>query len=175
MAKYLLRYRRIYYLFAPMFRKLSTFITHNRIASVVIVLGLILGGYLIFSEGANLPTDLITVARGDITESVIVTGNTKPVATIDLAFQTSGRIASISASVGSTVVAGQIIATEDVSKLAAQLKEAQAGVEAAQAKLDALKNGARPEDIQITQTTLDKAIQDLANDYNGVLTILNDA
>ncbi|MDO8536954.1 MAG: efflux RND transporter periplasmic adaptor subunit [bacterium] len=133
------------------------------------------GSIFYYSRSNNSAPDLITTRRGDISEEVIVTGNTRPVQEISLAFQVSGKIARVNVGVGDKVAAGEALVELDTSELAARLREVEASVAAAQAKLDALKRGTRLEDIQITRTQLDKAEQDLTNDYNGVLAILNDA
>ncbi len=153
-----------------LFKKL---LTNKIIIGIVaaVALGLIL--YSQFSK--TPPPQLITVQRGDIAEKVIVTGSTKPVQAIDLAFERTGKIVRVNFDVGATVRAGTVLVELGHGELAGQLKEAEANVAAAQAKLDALKRGARPEDIQITRTQLSKAEQDLANDYNGVLSTLSDA
>ena len=139
------------------------------VAAAVVGIGL----YKYFSQSP--PPQLISVRRGDIAEQVIVTGSTKPVQTIDLAFERTGKIARVNFDVGANVGAGTVLVELGHGELAGQLKEAEANVAAAQAKLDALKRGTRPEEVQITRTQLNKAEQDLANDYNGVLSILSDA
>ncbi|HUZ92719.1 MAG TPA: efflux RND transporter periplasmic adaptor subunit [Candidatus Paceibacterota bacterium] len=128
-----------------------------------------------FVSGKKAPVNLITVARGDIAEEVIVTGNTSPISNTDLAFQASGRIAAVHVAVGDMVTAGEPLAELDASELQAQLAQAQASAQAAQAKLDGLKAGTRPEDITITRTNIAKAEQDLTNDYDGVPATLADA
>ncbi len=139
---------------------------------VVLAAGGVIYHYAFGNKSA--PT-LISAARGDISEEVIVTGNTTPVSDINLGFQTAGRIAVVHVDVGEKVTVGEALAELDASQLKAQVRQAQASVDAAQAKLDSLKKGTRPENIQITQTAIAKAKQDLANDYNGVVAILDDA
>ncbi|MDP2598787.1 MAG: efflux RND transporter periplasmic adaptor subunit [Candidatus Liptonbacteria bacterium] len=141
-------------------------------ALVAVAAGGVVSYYTIGNESA---LNLISVSRGDISDEVIVTGNTKAVHDIDLEFQASGKIAAVYANVGDKVNAGEVLAKLNSSQLEAQLRQAQASVEAAQAKLDALLRGTRAEDIQITKTAIAKAEQDLANNYNGVTAILSDA
>ncbi len=133
------------------------------------------GAISYYAFGKKPALNLITVARGDISEQVIVTGNTKAVQDISLAFQTSGRISAVRVSVGDKVVSGEALAELDSSQLQGQLAQARANVDAAQAKLDSLRKGTRPEDIQITETAIAKSRQDLANDYNDVVAVLDDA
>jgi HlyD family secretion protein len=61
---------------------------------------------------------------------------------------------------GDQVKQGQILATLSAADAAAQLSSAQAGLDAAEAHLEAVKNGARPEDIAVSdaQVTADEAV-----------------
>lgn len=144
------------------------------IAIVSIVIG---GGAFYFFAVKNNTAQyqFVTVTRGSITETVSVTGNTTPVTTVSLAFENSGTIAAVHYDVGNAVSAGSIIAKLDTSDLDAQLAQAQASVDTETAKLKALQVGPRPEDIQISQTALTKARQDLANLYGGVNETLADS
>ena len=119
--------------------------------------------------------EIIEVKRGTISQEVEITGKTKPANNVDLAFERSGRVNSIRASVGDKVVAGQILITLETSELQAQLLDAQANADSQRAKLGELKSGARPEDIKIKEAELSKAKQDLTNDYLSVPDVLNSA
>ncbi|MBI4086158.1 MAG: efflux RND transporter periplasmic adaptor subunit [Candidatus Liptonbacteria bacterium] len=154
----------------PLIKKLIA----NKIVIGIVAAAIVgIGSYKFFSK--KPAHQLISVLRGDIAEQVIVTGSTKPVRNIDLAFERTGKIVRVNFGVGATVKTGAVLAELGHGELSGQLKEAEANVAAARAKLDALKRGARQEDIQITRTQLNKAEQDLANDYDGVLSILSDA
>jgi HlyD family secretion protein len=117
----------------------------------------------------------IVVQRGAITQEVTVTGKTKPTSDIRLAFEKGGRISRVSVKVGARVAAGQVLAELDKTELFAQLAEAEATLQVQQAKLNELKQGSRPEDIQVKQTELKKAEQGLVNEYQTVFDVLNDA
>jgi HlyD family secretion protein len=117
----------------------------------------------------------VTVTRGSITETVAVTGNTSSTTNVSLAFQTGGVIASVYAGLGTHVSAGQTLASLDTSDLRAQLAQTQAAVDAAQAQLDTLTAGPRPENIAVSQTALTSAQQNLSNTYSGIENTLADA
>jgi multidrug efflux pump subunit AcrA (membrane-fusion protein) len=140
-----------------------------------IVLLVILSVLFYSFSGRGTSTETISVNRDTITQEVSVTGKTKPSENVDLAFDRGGRVVWISAQVGDHVTPGQVLAQTDTSDLSAQLKEALGGLASQQAKLDELIRGSRPEDIQIKQTQLNKAKQDLANYYSSVADSLNDA
>ncbi|HTP57014.1 MAG TPA: efflux RND transporter periplasmic adaptor subunit, partial [Candidatus Paceibacterota bacterium] len=90
----------------------------------------------------------------------------------DLSFPAGGHIVAAPAKVGDTVVVGQLLAAVDTSQLNAQLANAQATRDSQQAKLDGLVAGARPEDIAVAQSQLDKAQQDLDNELSSVRDVL---
>ena len=158
---------------------------------VVILIGW--GAYSYFA-GKNVPTyGLTTVTRGNISQEVSVTGRVKPAQNVDLAFEKSGKVARINAAVGDKVAAGQILAVLANNDLAAQVLQAKASLAVQQANLNALKDGTRPEEIQIARTNVttaqkslsdaqsnlanvkNKADVDLNNLYGGVKDTLNDA
>ena len=88
---------------------------------------------------------------------------------VSLGFQNSGTISGVYHDVGEHVAAGTVIAVLNASDLSAQLAQAQANVDAEQAKLAGLQAGAQPEDIAVSQASLAKAQQDLANMYSGIV------
>jgi HlyD family secretion protein len=74
----------------------------------------------------------------------------------------SGRITKLNVDVGSQVKAGDVIAELDKAQLNAQVEQAQAGVDAANVKLQVIQAGARPEavaaadaNVQAAQAKLD--------------------
>ncbi len=142
--------------------------------SLGIVLVIILAGWFFFRSGPVAAENVI-VRRGTISEQVTVTGKTKPVDDLQLAFQSGGRVARVKVAVGDAVSAGEILAELDTSELSAQLAQARANIQVQEAKLSELRRGSRPEDLQITQTELKNAEQGLANAYANVFNVLNDA
>ena len=127
------------------------------------------------SRSKGTAYEFFTVTRGDVAQTVSVTGNTKPVDNLSLSFQQSGRIVGMYADVGQAVRQGQVILELDNRDLKAQLASAEASAASQDARLTALKNGTRPEDIQISQTNVEKARVGLQNDYASTLGTLNDA
>ncbi len=135
------------------------------IVTVIVVGGLI---YTFYFRNTGTKYQFITVQRGSITQEVTVTGNTTPISSVDMAFQSGGTIAAVNYDVGAHVNAGDVIVRLDTSGLEAQLAQAQADVDAQKANLALLEAGATQEDIQVSQTAVTKAQQDLANDYLSV-------
>lgn len=120
---------------------------------VFLILAVVLaaGGYFYFGRKQNSKYEFVVAQKGDITQEVSVTGRVKPAQSVDLAFEKSGRVKGVYADVGQKVIVGQMLAELDSAELSAQLKQAQANVKAEQARLDELKRGTRPEDIEIQQ------------------------
>ncbi len=180
----------------------------NKIFIFFSVLAII--GFFIFifsGEKKELPYESAKVERGGVVQEVSVTGNVKAKENVDLAFEISGKIASVDVSVGDKVKKGDRLASLDSSEIDANFAQALAGVEAAKAmlkqyeaayaaenaKLAELKEGARLEDIQLSETRVlnarktlsdasvkldnikEKAENDLKNLYDDVDDILNDA
>lgn len=163
------------------------------IISVVIFVAVVFGGYWFFLRSEQPVYETVIAQKGDIIQEVSVTGRVKPAQSVNLAFERSGKVAEVFIKVGDKVKAGQALIALDNSELSSQLKQAEASLESARAKLAELKRGARPEEIAIAETavanaeksladaktnlenTREKADGDLANLYGSAKNILNDA
>jgi RND family efflux transporter MFP subunit len=148
--------------------------TKTIIIGVVIVLVGVVIYFTWFHKGSG-QYQFVSVKKGSITETISVTGNTTPVQSLDLAFQNGGNIAEVDKNVGDQVSAGAVIARLDTSGLQAQLAQAQASVDAANAKLASLQAGAQPADIQQSQAALAGGQQTLTNMYSNVSNTLADS
>ncbi|MEK7094425.1 MAG: biotin/lipoyl-binding protein, partial [Patescibacteria group bacterium] len=136
---------------------------------------LIILGYFFFFRGSTSTSGLTTVEWGTVKQEINITGNTKPLESVNLAFEQSGRIAEASVRVGSRVSPGQILARLDQDQLFAERAGQQANVESEEATLEEMKKGSRPEDVQIKQAALATANQYLDSKYQELLDTLNDA
>jgi len=139
----------------------------------VVVVG---GGIYFFvasKSGGNY--QFVNVTRGTITEVVSVTGNTTPLQSLDLSFESGGTVAGVYKNAGDAVSAGDALVSLDTSGLQAQLAQAQAGVDAAQATLENLQAGATPQSIQVSQAAVVTANQTLTNTYTSIGNAVTDA
>jgi HlyD family secretion protein len=98
------------------------------------------------------PTPLPTVAPPAVEPSrssggVVASGEIAPVQKAALSFTASGRVATVDVALGDEVQAGQLLATLETASQEAQVAQAEATVRAAQANLERLRAGARPEEI----------------------------
>ncbi|MDO8443555.1 MAG: HlyD family efflux transporter periplasmic adaptor subunit [Candidatus Azambacteria bacterium] len=124
--------------------------------SVIVISVIILGGYFIFSGGKKSEPEFITVKRGAILQEVSVVGNVKPVKSVDLAFEKSGKISFVLAEVGDYVSSGATLVGQDSSELYSQLEKANA-------------------DLETQKAEFNKSEIVLDNYYSAVANVLNDA
>lgn len=132
-----------------------------------------IGIYQGFLKNEKPSFTLAEVVRGNIAQEIAETGQVKKGEEINLSFQNSGRVEKIYVEVGDQVESGESLAKLETTQLQIQLEEAQANFDAQKARLTGLQVGTRTEEIQISQTLLDKAETELDNLYNYALAVLN--
>ncbi|MFH0988164.1 MAG: biotin/lipoyl-binding protein, partial [Parcubacteria group bacterium] len=146
----------------------------------IIILFIIAFGFRINLQNATSGiAESVTVKLGNISQVVSATGRVKSAESVRLAFEIGGKISRAYFKVGDKVKAGQILVSLDNADLLAQLQQYQAARASQQALLDQYRNGTRPEEIQIAQTSLSnaqtKATSDLNNWYGTAHNTVQDA
>jgi HlyD family secretion protein len=111
-------------------------------------------------EAVEVETALVT--RGSLTSSINAIGSVNPRAEVALSFEVPGRISQVLVQAGDRVEKDQPLVRLDTRDLDLQVKSAEAALAAAQAQLEQLEAGARPEEIVIAQANLDAAEASLA-------------
>ncbi len=139
----------------------------------IIVLILILIPFLI--KNNNSGVEKIVVIKGDIKQTVSVSGKTKPASSVDLGFEKSGKVSYVSTDVGGSVSKGQVLVRLDSSEPLANLEQSKANLEAEVAKLNEMKNGTRPEEIFVAQAEVKSAEDNLRNTTISLNEKINDA
>lgn len=92
---------------------------------IALILVAIIGGYFYFKSRTTVElVQTETVRRGDVTETVSVTGVLVPEVYADLAFSGVGTVDAVYVAAGETVTQGQKIASLDREVLFSQLKDA---------------------------------------------------
>ena len=81
-----------------MFRSLT-----QKIIALTVIIAAIAGGYFYFNRGKKISYEFMEVKKGDIVQTVSLTGQVKPAENIELAFETGGKIAQINVKVGDKV------------------------------------------------------------------------
>jgi len=142
------------------------------VVAIVVVVGVI---YFFWLKSNSSPYQLVSVSRGTITEVVSVTGNTTPIQSLDLSFPAGGTIAAVYKNAGDSVRAGAVLEELNTSGLQAQLAQAQAAVQAAQATLEGLQAGPTSQTVQVAQAAVTTAQQMLANTYTSIPNAVTDA
>lgn len=123
--------------------------------------------------------------RADLLQEVSVTGSVEPADSVNLSFEITGKVKEIFADVGDRVEAGQKLISLRSDDIQAQLNQAYAGVASAnalvqqyqaaldgqRAKLEELKKGVRPEEIQLSQTALQNARNALTDSQTNLTNV----
>lgn len=131
-------------------------------------------GYFFTTRGTTLG-DTFTVAVSDFKEQVSVSGTVTAVHDVVLGFAANGRIARTYAQVGQHIDAGSIVAEIENGDLAAALAQKQAALRVAEANLELIKKGTRPEEIAVAATTVANAKAALMNAIQNAYTASDDA
>lgn len=106
----------------------------------IVILAVVAGSY--FFVKSKKPQTVYTTAdvtRGDIAQTVSVTGDIKADDQVDLAFKNSGRLRTINVDTGDFVKKGQLLGSLEPSVLNAQLRGAQEQVRTQKNTLDNMK------------------------------------
>lgn len=154
----------------------KSFYTKKPWLSIILTIAVVLAGFSYYKNATKNPDlNYVTVARGDVSQIISVTGKVKPAQTVDLSFEKIGKIVAVYRGVGDHVYAGEALASISTADISAQLDGAMATVKVEQAKLDELKSGTRAEDIYISQVDVDSATSDVINDIKSGYVYADDA
>jgi HlyD family secretion protein len=131
---------------------------------------LVAGGFaLAGSSGSQSPIDpsqLATVERGTMVQSVVATGKVEPIGQVEIKSKANGIIEKLYVDIGDRVKVGQVLAELDKATLVAQLREAQANLQAAEAsvtgaraQLEKNRIEAEGPDVEFTRRAAERARQ----------------
>ncbi len=143
--------------------------------SAFIALILAAGGWYFWGTNKTAEIKTVEVIRGTVEQTVSVTGKVKPAKDAKLSFEKGGRIAMVYHRVGDRVGAGEALVALENGDISAQLAQAKAIVRAEEAKLSELKSGTRQEDLQISRTEVQNAVNDATNDIKNGYQSADDA
>ncbi len=113
------------------------------------------------------PVKLKTIESQMVEDSTTIVGTLDAPQSVNVRSEINGRIREILVSEGQRVEAGQMIFRVESDELEAELFQAQAQLENAQARLAQLRAGSRPEEIAQAQAQLNQAIARLNNARQG--------
>jgi len=129
----------------------------GRIALLALAAISVAGVYRVVAAPGGASYRTQPVARGTVTQTVIVFGAIDSSAALKLNFKASGKVARVTATVGETVPAGRPLAQLDTGDLQIALATAKAGLANAQARYDQTLAGASAEDIALARNAVDAA------------------
>ena len=163
----------------------------KKIIIIAIIVFIVSGSYFgwkIYNKSQQTLYEFVLAKNGSIVSKATATGNVKTAQEINLAFKTSGRVKEIFVKPSDQVKAEQEIIKLETNELDAQLKESQANLALAEAKLNQVIAGASTEEIKLAQTAVENAQRNLEHakistqedinkvqvSYNNTLQDLND-
>ena len=154
---------------------IKRFLQPNVIVGASVILSLTAIAVAFYLTGQKPSDTYSTVMRGSIIEEVDTPGVVQAAEAVDLSFEASGRIATVSGTVGSHVLRGQIIASLANEDANAAYEQARAALHVQQAKLNGLREGTRPEDIAVSVTAVAGAKASLAQAQQSLMQAAEDA
>lgn len=99
-----------------------------------------------------MPVEFATVARGPVTEQILVVGSLIGEATVQVVPKVNGRLESISVKLGDAVRRGHVIAKVEDSEIQEQVRQAEASFQVGQATIRQ-----READLKLAKTNLDRS------------------
>jgi len=98
-------------------------------------------------QPAAIPITTALVTQGSISATLVYSGNVQSRSTVNVVPKITGRVERLYVDIGDEVRQGEVIAELDRAALDAQVQQAQAAVNVAQARLQQTQAGAKQEDI----------------------------
>lgn len=119
------------------------------------------------AQGSGKVVSAAKVTQGQVKLAFTYTGTVQSHVQVNLAPKTSGRLDQLLVDAGAVVKQGDPIAVLERSTMQLGVQQAQANLQAAQAKLTAVNAGGRVEDITSAQAALDSANAKLSQTRTG--------
>lgn len=110
------------------------------------------GGGRVGAARPPMPVEFATVARGPVTEQILVVGSLIGEATVQVVPKVNGRLESISVKLGDAVRRGHVIAKVEDSEIQEQVRQAEASFQVGQATIRQ-----READLKLAKTNLDRS------------------
>lgn len=146
---------------------MKALIMKNKVITAVVVVLLIIVLFVSFAGGDSLG-ETITVAKGDFKKEVSVSGKVVAERSVDLAFDQPGRVSQVYAKVGDQVYSGKVLASTENGDAYANVLQKEANLEVAEARLETLLKGTRPEEISIARQAVTSAESSLNQRVKGL-------
>jgi len=136
-----------------------------------VVVILIVGAGFYFKGGSGSTFTLVKVERGDLVQTVEVSGELESFQEADIAFESSGTVSRVFVQSGDEVLEGQVMAILGSTEILADLSASEQALYLAQANLNQFLAGATDQELASAQASLDSAQADLLSKQE--LAVLN--
>lgn len=143
--------------------------------AILLVGAVAVASAIFWGLGREDEPEFVLAKRQDVVEEVSATGRVKSASSVNLAFDRSGRVARVFVRVGDAILSGSILVQLENADLLAQLAEAEANIKAQRAKLDEVKRGTRPEEVEVQAAKVADARQILVARIQDAYTKSDDA
>lgn len=131
-------------------KALSLVVTRYGLIALFLIAVVAYAGYQYFGTG-NTDEELLTVAPSTFVQTVSVSGKVEAVQDVDLGFAQGGRVARVSAQVGSFVNQRAVLAETENGDVVSLVAQKEAALQVVEAELSALTAGTRSEEIGISE------------------------
>ncbi len=159
-----------------MMMRIKIFFGQKKVLWTVALLVVIFGGWFLFGRGkANTSIQTGVVKKQDLQKTVLTTGTVVSAVDLGLSFQATGVVKALNVKEGDKVYIGQVLATLDQSNTSASLQSARGSLAQAQANYNKILAAATPQDIAVSQATVDVANTALINAKQNLLNELSTA
>ncbi|MDF1498764.1 MAG: efflux RND transporter periplasmic adaptor subunit, partial [Patescibacteria group bacterium] len=149
------------------------FMKKRYIIAIILILIVVVVAIFGFSRKSEIKYTTAKVERGEVLQTVSATGTIEAATKLDLRFVNSGKISEINVKIGDSVKRGTVLANLDVVQLTAQLSRSKASLNAANANLNKILNGATLEDIRVSETAVENAQIALDNANSNLVDVKN--
>lgn len=135
------------------------FFTRKKIIWIIVILAIIAGVWYLIAKGKNTTANIQTalVSRQNLEQTVLTTGQVVSAVDLNLSFQGSGVVKQVNVIAGSPVKTGDVLAILNQANAQASFVSAQGSLAQAQANYKKVLAGATPDQINVSQKTVDSA------------------
>ncbi|HAM88468.1 MAG: hypothetical protein US83_C0004G0082 [Candidatus Falkowbacteria bacterium GW2011_GWC2_38_22] len=124
---------------------------------IIIIVGLFaILFFIITTKGRPNQYETVKPQKGEITATVLVSGETELASSIDLNFKNSGKLIALNTEVGQIVGTGEILAEQDDRQLKAEIDSMQADINLQVTRLNQALAGASKESIKVSEVNVSK-------------------
>ena len=150
-------------------------LTRKTFILFVLTIVVLAGAYIFWNRASDSPYDFAIAERMNLVHEVTITGRVKPSESVELAFEKSGKVASVRVKIGDSVFRGKTLVSLVSSGLSAQLLQAEANFDITKVELSEMEGGTRPEEIQIAEITVTNAENSLESAEKNLQNVIAQA